>query len=162
MDRHEYKEMQEAKFYNRTMRPVYAAYADRYGDHFLTLASSACLPVSEFHKLVSEFHKRLDRRLLGRSFYKKPWQDRTQGIMFLEQITTHIHGHAMVRFAVRKPDAELEDICRDIWRSVCPGGEVKVQRQGVTSPARYATKEFEDWKHDDLKQVVMFKDFVSQ
>jgi hypothetical protein len=162
MDGNEYKEMQEAKFYNRTMRPVYAEYAEQFDGHFLTLASSVCLPVSEFHNLIREFHKRLDRSLLGRCYYKKAWNERTQGIMFLEQITSHIHGHALVNFAGNRSDVELGNICHEVWREVCPGGEAKVQRQGEKSPARYATKEFENREHDDLKQVVLFKDFVSK
>lgn len=162
MDGDEYKEMQEAKFYNRTMRPVYVEYAGRFDSHFLTLASSVCVPVSDFHNLIREFHKRLDRSLLGRNYYKKAWNERTLGIMFLEQITSHIHGHALVNFAGGKSDAELQNICHSVWREICPGGEVNVQRQSEKSPARYATKEFENWEHDDLKQVILFKDFVSK
>lgn len=162
MDRNEYKKMQEARFYNRTMRPVYVEYAEQFNGHFLTLASSVCLPVSDFHNLIREFHKRLDRSLLGRSYYKKPSSGRTQGIIFLEQIASHIHGHALVNFAGGKSDAELQNICHSVWREVCPDGEVNVQRQSEKSPARYATKEFENWEHDDLKQVILFKDFVSK
>lgn len=120
------------------------------------------MPVSEFHNLVREFHKRLDRALLGRNYYKKDRSERTQGIMFLEQITSHIHGHALVNFAGCKSEAELQAICHAVWKEVCPGGDVSVKRQTEKSPARYATKEFESLEHDDLAQVILFKDFVSK
>lgn len=157
-----YKEYRQARFYNAVMRPVYVDYARKFNGHFLTLTSRTCLPVTDFHSRVREFHKRLDQTLLGRNFYKKPPEGRTQGVMFLEQITSHIHGHALVCFAGDQSDQNLQQICSRIWSELCPGGSALVQPQGLRSPAEYASKEFETLEHDDLKQVILFSDFASK
>jgi hypothetical protein len=92
-----YRYVREAK-----IRDLYMAYADQFSEYFLTLASKHNMPYSEFVRRVREFHHQLDRKLLRRPPHLKPLELRTDGIMFLEQIKTHIHGHAMVRFAGRE------------------------------------------------------------
>lgn len=147
-------------YYNAIMRKVYMEYADQYGDYFLTLASKSSMPVLTFQKLVSEFHGRLDRELLGWAYYKQPSDLRTRGVMFLEEIDTHIHGHALVCFAGDRSRDDLGIACWTIWTRLCPGGTINLQRQlEDKSPASYATKEFEKLDHDDMKQVLLFSEF---
>ncbi|MHA6298547.1 hypothetical protein [Devosia sp. CAU 1758] len=150
-----YRYMREAK-----IRDLYEAYANQFSDHFLTLASKRNMPSSEFVRLVREFHHHLDRKLLRRPPHLKPLEQRTDGIMFLEQITTHIHGHAMVRFAGNETTATLRELCATIWPKLCPGGTIDLQEQYDGNLSGYITKEMKLWGYDDLRQAILFRDLI--
>lgn len=150
-----YRYMREAK-----IRDLYEAYANQFSDHFLTLASKRNMPSSEFVRLVREFHHHLDRKLLGRPPHLKPLAQRTDGIMFLEQVTTHIHGHAMLRFAGNETTATLREHCAAIWAKLCPGGTIDLQEQYDGNLSDYVTKEMTSWGYDDLRQTILFRDLI--
>ncbi|KKB76497.1 hypothetical protein VW35_17015 [Devosia soli] len=150
-----YRFMRQAK-----IRDLYMAYADQFPEYFLTLASKHNMPTFEFVRLVSEFHHQLDRKLLRRPPHLKPLDQRTNGIMFLEQIKTHIHGHAMVRFAGRETTTTLREHCAAIWTKLCPGGTIDLQEQKDEHLSGYLTKEMEAWGYDDLRQAILFRDLI--
>lgn len=150
-----HKFMKEAR-----LRDLYVGYANQFPDYFLTLTSKTSIPFSEFVRRVREFHRHIDRKLLGREPHKRPVALRTQGIMFLEDIHAHVHGHAMVRFAGAMTTLELRSLCSEVWGKLTPGGRVLLQEQYGEGPAGYATKEMERWGYDDLKQVILFRDLV--
>jgi hypothetical protein len=140
------------------IRDLYRAYVDQFPEHFLTLASKGSMPVSEFVRRVREFHHHLDRKLLHRPPHLKPLELRTDGIMFLEQIKTHIHGHAMVRFAGNEVTTTLREHCAAIWAKLCPGGTIDLKEQYDDQLSGYITKEMERWGYDDLRQAILFRD----
>lgn len=150
-----FRYMQEAN-----IRGLYTAYADQFPDHFLTLASKRSMPVPEFVRLVREFHHHLDRKLLRCPPHRKPLDKRTNGIMFLEQIRTHIHGHAMVRFAGNEVTTTLREHCAAIWTKLCPGGTIDLKEQYDDQLSGYITKEMELWGYDDLRQAILFRDLI--
>ena len=150
-----YRFMRKAK-----IRELYMTYADQFPEYFLTLASKRSMPLSEFVRLVRAFHHHLDRKLLHRPPHLKPLDQRTNGIMFLEQIHTHIHGHAMVRFAGNEVTTTLREHCATIWAKLCPGGTIDLKEQYDDQLSGYLTKEMERWGYDDLRQAILFRDLI--
>ena len=146
------------------LREAYLALLAQFPDYLLTLASNQSeMSADEFRQKVRDFHRLLDRKLLGPRFYTKSAHERTDGIMCIEHVQSNIHGHAAVRFASRRSPAQLSALCKSVWADVCPGGSADLQiRYGGFSGQGYATKEVLRHGFDDLNQTLIFSTFVSR
>lgn len=146
------------------LREAYLALLALFPDYLLTLASNQPgLSTDEFRQKVRDFHRLLDRNLLGPRFYMKSVHERTDGIMCIEHVQSNIHGHAAMRFASKRSPAKLSALCKTVWADVCPGGSAELQiRYGGSSGASYATKEMLRRGFDDLSQTLIFSTFVSR
>ena len=75
---------------------------------------------------LSELHNRVDRKLLGISYYKKPIECRTLFIAFFEHIYTNLHSHLLI-VPPKKKLAEYVKISPVVWEKLCPSGEFELQ-----------------------------------
>jgi len=146
------------------LREAYLALLALFPDYLLTLATNQSgMSVDEFRQKVRDFHRLLDRKLLGPRFHMKSVHERTDGLMCIEHVQSNIHGHAAVRFASKRSPAKLSALCKAVWADVCPGGSVDLQiRYGGFSGQSYATKEALRRGFDDLNQMLIFSTFVSR
>lgn len=146
------------------LREAYLALLAQFPDYLLTLATNQVgISADEFRRKVRDFHRLLDRKLLGPRFYLKSVHERTDGLMCIEHVQSSIHGHAAVRFASRRSPALLLELCKSVWADVCPGGSADLQiRYGGFSGQGYATKEVLRRGFDDLNQTLIFSTFVSR
>lgn len=146
------------------LREAYLALLAQFPDYQLTLATNKPgMSADAFRQKVRDFHRLLDRKLLGPRFHLKSAHERTDGIMCIEHVHSNIHGHAAVRFATRRPPAKLLALCEAVWADVCPGGSADLQiRYGGFSGQGYATKEVLRRGFDDLNQTLIFSTFVSR
>ena len=118
--------------------------------HFLTLTFNT----SDYHKpqdtlqfarnQLRDFHKRLDRRLLGSRWYKKSKEQRTFFIAFPEKIATNMHYHLLVRINDVN-EKKFNECAEKIWKTVVPSGtfDCKILRHAPDAKgyASYVTKE---------------------
>lgn len=146
------------------LRDAYLTLLGQFPDYVLTLASNRSgMSADEFRQKVRDFHRLLDRQLLGPRFYMKPVNERTDGIMCIEHVQSNIHGHAAIKFASRRSPARFALICKAVWAEVCPGGTANLQIGfGGSSGSVYATKEMLRRGFDDLSQTLILSTFVSR
>lgn len=70
---------------------------------------------------LKHFHAKLDDKLLGSKWYKKPIEERTFFIAFPEKIAVNMHYHLLMR--VHKHHEErFNEVAGDIWKSIVNSG----------------------------------------
>lgn len=107
---------------------------------------------------LTEFHARIDKKLLGRKFYKKPTRDRTLLLAVPERLSGNYHYHVFVR-----PPPGLQNmidfinLAPKIWKNLCKNGDVEFEylREDVNliKTSRYSSKEL--WRLDNQDNVVI-------
>lgn len=100
---------------------------DMQADTYLSLAANTQMSVGGFKLKLKSFFGRLDRTYLGPRWMKKSFDERTDGIGFIEKVKSHIHVH----FALRTPpNAYLWNLkvnTEEHWNEICPSGSYDVQ-----------------------------------
>ncbi|MFD1253155.1 hypothetical protein DEVEQU_01021 [Devosia equisanguinis] len=158
--------------HQQRLREAYLELSQRFPDYFVTLVTNrntlvgkrlSYMSLDEFHRAVRDFHKRIDTALLGTRASKRPQNQRTNGLMFVEHAGRNIHGHAFVRFADQdnRTLEDLKEICGQAWAAICPGGNVLIQAQYGGGPGFYPSKELERRDYD-FDQTILFSTFVSK
>ncbi|MBA4781328.1 hypothetical protein [Blastomonas sp.] len=109
-------------------------------DLFVTFVFNRWITMDEAQRTFEEFHCRLDRKLLGRSFIERP-DERTDYRATIEKPDTNIHIHALFRMtAEQKSRFSVE--APAIWTKLVEAGSLDIQpvhhSEGV---AQYITKE---------------------
>jgi len=161
----------QTKAYWRRLREAYQELSARYCDYHLTFATNrntmsakdmTFMSLERFRDCVRDFHKRIDRELLGPRASKKHRDLRTDGLMFVEHVGRNIHGHAAMVFAGggHKTHQQLQEMCSRHWSAICPGGDVLVEAEYDGGPGLYVSKEMERG-HYDFDQTILFSTFVS-
>lgn len=97
-------------------------------------------------KEIVEWHKRLDRQLLGRRYYKK--RKRTKFAAFVEHFDSNIHVHAMLQWG---DDTRLGRVryrlwAEKFWKGLVVGGSIHIQKIRPGTKRRvagYVTKDFD-------------------
>ncbi len=106
---------------------------------FVTFAINRWVSVDEAQRTFEEFHQRLDRKLLGRSYFDRPG-DRTAYIAAIEKPDTNIHIHALFRMTTEQA-ARFEDVAPGLWTKLIAAGNLDIQPVRHTEgAARYVTK----------------------
>lgn len=109
-------------------------------DLFVTFVFNRWISTDEAQRTFEEFHGRLDRKLLGRSFIERP-DERTDYRATIEKPDTNIHIHALfkmtaeqkLRFCVEAPA---------IWTKLVEAGNLDIKPVYFSEgAARYVTKE---------------------
>ena len=106
---------------------------------FVTFAINRWVSMEEAQRTFEEFHQRLDRKLLGRSYFNRPG-DRTVYIAAIEKPDTNIHIHALFRMTTEQA-ARFGDIAPGIWTKLVAAGNLDIQPvRHAEGAARYVTK----------------------
>ncbi len=75
---------------------------------------------------LKHFHAKLDDKLLGSSWYKKPREERTFFIAFPEKIATNMHYHLLMRLHKRHEET-FKAAASNIWKSIVRSGTFDCQ-----------------------------------
>lgn len=96
---------------------------------------------------VGELFGRVDRKLLGTRFNKKPHL-RTHGVFFFEHVDTNIHAHGLIDVRGDRV-TDFKDIMLEppnIWMTVCSSGSYWIDDlTNIRAAAYYDTKEQKPW-----------------
>lgn len=133
-----------------------ASYVDICRDldvrYFVTLATNRDGTLAGIRKLAGNFCARMDRKLLGTSWNKKPPEARTDGVFFVEHVASNIHLHGLLRFPSGTGEG-LRTTSAVIWNTLCPSGTVDWQAvDNLQSRVGYCLKErrFADYSQDQV------------
>ena len=108
-------------------------------DLFVTFAFNRWVSMDEAQRTFEEFHQRLDRKLLGRSFLDRA-EDRTLYIATIEKPDTNIHVHALFRMTPEQA-TRFGEIAPSIWKKLIEAGNLDIQPvHHAEGAARYVTK----------------------
>ncbi len=114
--------------------------ADYGPDLFVTFVFNRWRSIDEAVRTFEEFHGRLDKKLLGRSYMDRP-DERTEYIATIEKPDTNIHIHALFKMTAEQR-ARFAEIAVPIWGQLVEAGNLDIKP--VYCPegaARYVTKE---------------------
>lgn len=120
--------------------------------YFVTLATHRDGTLPGIRKLAANFCARVDRRLLGTSWSKKPAEARTDGIFFVEHVASNIHLHALLRLPSGTEEG-LRMTSVSIWNTLCPTGTIDWQAvDDLPRRVGYCVKErrFTDYSDDQV------------
>jgi len=85
---------------------------------------------------------KLDKRLLGPRFYRKPSAARIEGLFVFEKLGTNPHAHALIRLPeTRFPAAQFPELIAQTWQSVAPTGSAIIAHPHSAGFAGYITKD---------------------
>lgn len=121
-----------------------------YGpDLFVTFVFNRWISMDEATRTFEEFHGRLDRKLLGRSYIDRP-DERTEYIATIEKPDANIHIHALFKMSPEQKE-RFGELAPPIWTKLVKAGNLDVKQ--VYCPegaARYVTKELRPHTSDRL------------
>lgn len=118
-------------------------------DLFVTFAFNRLISMDEAQRTFEEFHGRLDRQLLGRSYLARP-AERTAYIATVEKPDTNIHIHALFKMTVEQK-AGFSEVAPAIWTKLIPAGNLDIKPvHDAEGAARYVTKELKPDTSDRL------------
>ena len=149
---------------NQELREQYTVLSQKMNPNLmLTLTTNnKSWDEAKMKALIGKFFRGLERKLLGKTWFKKPISERIDGVAFVEKPNLNVHAHCVVRLS---PDRLLEALrkIKRIWRKLCPSGEVSFDPISYSNEAiNYCMKESErfDYKFDD--QIILLRDFHPQ
>ena len=96
-------------------------------------------------KAIKGWHARIDKKLLGGRWSKKPNNERTQFVAFVEHEDSNLHLHLMVRLGDGTRPWKFQLMASECWRKLIGSGTMDVRK--INSPtdreriANYITKE---------------------
>ncbi|GBH29362.1 hypothetical protein [Sphingobium xenophagum] len=109
-------------------------------DLFVTFAFNRWISMDEAQRTFEEFHARLDRKLLGRSYMTRP-DERTDYRATIEKIDTNIHIHALFRMTAEQKSRFVVE-APSIWKKLFEAGNLNIKPiYHSEGAARYITKE---------------------
>lgn len=145
------------------MKRAYAQLCQRLEpEYFVTLATNDYGSLGRIRSLAASYCARMDRKLLGHEWHKRPAGERTDGIFFVEHTASHIHLHGLLRFPSGTTTG-LEMTTGLIWKKLCPKGSVAVMPiQALSSLVDYCVKEsrFSPDYSDD--QIILVRELMSE
>ena len=71
------------------------------------------------------FHASLERKLLGKYFYRKPAKDRIKSICFPEHIDSNVHYHGIFSIPKRYHD-KFTNLAIMSWLKICKSGHLEI------------------------------------
>lgn len=99
---------------------------DQHFDFALALAWNRDVSLHIARSDLKHLHARIDRRLCGKNFNKKPPDKRSRFFFAFEKVSSHIHVHSLWRLADREhhmPFMNMFPGCRQgIWNEVVSCG----------------------------------------
>ncbi|MCF8721611.1 hypothetical protein [Nitrospina gracilis] len=131
-------------------------------DYFLTFNFNRETGAGAGRRQLDRWHKKLDRKLFGRYFYKHKRENRTFFIAFQEigGKTGQFHYHALVKL----PEDRWEDFklfAPMYWERLIPSGDLNLQLlkevKDKQKAASYSVKDI--WNEENLENFVISTEF---
>lgn len=129
--------------------------------YFVTLVTNRDGTMDGIRRRARDYCARMDRKLLGHLWHKRPATERTDGVFFIEHVASNIHLHGLLRFPSGNEE-ELRMTSEVVWKKICPSGSVRLTDTGTLPDAvRYCTKEFLFPDYSDA-QIVFLRELMSE
>lgn len=97
--------------------------------HAITLTWNRSVSLDRARYDLKNLHHRVDRRLLGARFHRKPEHERTKAIFVFEKIDTNLHVHSMWRLT-RQTYIQFNKLFPSegagLWNDIVPSGTYAV------------------------------------
>ena len=134
--------------------------ADQDFTHHVTLAFNEWRSLPSARETLRQWHGRVDRALLGRSWQKRSLGCRTLFLAFAEHIDSNIHYHLLVRPASARIGYSFDIATEHAWRNLVQGGSVAVSPiYDAIGISHYVTKDL--WQSRNYENFVVSTEFVS-
>lgn len=132
---------------------------------FCTMIFNKDISLAEACDYLKKFHQRIDRNLLGQSYYKKDISMRTAFIAFPERgkkgKREFLHFHLLLKLDDSNPQQYLRNYLKlctranRIWRKLYPTGNFRVSpledQSDILKTCLYSTKDiFEDTNENNI------------
>lgn len=101
------------------------------------------------------FHANIERKLLGKYFYKKPAKDRIKSICFPEHINTNVHYHGIFSIPKRY-HAKFTNLAILSWLRICKSGHLEILPL-ITDDQRIGKI---DYCHKEIFKLQNYENFV--
>ena len=101
------------------------------------------------------FHAGIERKLLGKYFYRKPAKDRIKSICFVEHIDSNLHYHGLFSVPNRFHDTFTNKAIKT-WVKICPSGHLVITPL-PTEPEVYIKS---NYAHKELFKLQNSENFV--
>lgn len=128
---------------------------------FGTIVLNRQIKPETFRRKLYEYHGRLDRKLLGSKYHKKPITWRTRFVALLEHLDTNLHAHMLIKPA-RNKQFRCQMQSPYIWEEICPGGDLKIDyinsKESLIKICRYSTKEC--WNERNFGKFIISDEFI--
>lgn len=101
------------------------------------------------------FHASIERKLLGKYFYRKPAKDRIKSICFPEHIDTNVHYHGIFSIPNRY-HAKFTNLAIMSWFKICKQGRLEILPL-ITEEQRIGKI---DYCHKEIFKLQNYEGFV--
>lgn len=120
------------------------------------------LSAERVHADTAIAHGRLDRTLMGKRFNKRPVDERTGYVGFIEHPEANTHAHFAWRVPI-KHHARFEAVFKEQWDHLHPYGDVDVQvLYDATGWAAYMSKDQWRTSHADDAALLLASHTISR
>lgn len=131
--------------------------------YFVTANFNRDVSYNGAREALRSWHLRLDRRLLGPKWQKKPAENRTQFIAYVEHLSSNLHWHLLVRPPGHVSQTEFSAAAKDAWGCLVEGGSLDIQiarsKADREKVASYCTKDL--WIRENYEKFVLSTEFLS-
>ena len=126
-----------------------------------TLVFNSYASLSRGYTALGRLHKKIDRKLFGKHFYKTGTKKRTYFTAFPEHIGTNLHYHMLLRPQEQFVDKVVQ-IAPTIWKQICPQGNMKLttlkSEDDVRAVSFYSTKDC--FKEENFENFIISSQFL--
>ena len=126
-------------------------------DYFVTLSFNDYHSVTVARDKVKAFQARMDRKLLGRKWYKKPTTDRLFFIAFPEHINSNFHYHLLLKFPKCPIEIMAKHMIDCMWKDIVPKGSTNTQLIQNDGCIQYCLKE--QYKSQNYGSFIISSEF---
>ena len=146
---------------NRIRKAVIELLCDMNLEYFLTANFNRDTNYEAARNTLKEWHARLDRALLGGSWSRKTWNERTQFVAFAEHFDSNLHWHLLLRLGGGADAKRFEAEADQCWKKLVIGGSMDVQKldtdEDKERTANYVTKDL--WQQRAIESFVLSDEF---
>ena len=128
---------------------------------FVTLNFNCWMPVCDARQALSRFHSVMDKKQLGRNFYKRKPEERTFFIALPEHFNSNFHYHLLMNPPPQSSFGRFRYFmyARRKWRTIHPGGSIDVKEiYSLNKLSVYCCKE--TWKKQNYGNFVISNEFI--
>jgi len=111
---------------------------------------------------INFFHAGIERKILGKYFYRKPARERIKSICFIEHIDSNLHYHGLVHIP-KHYHSKFNNQAIKTWLKICPSGWLEITpiptEPEIFIKSNYAHKEI--FKLQNYENFVLHSEFWS-
>ena len=92
---------------------------------FITAAFNDYASPERARNILRKFHRNVDYKFYGKSFYAADKSKRTFFFAFPEHLTSNFHYHLLLTPPLNKTERFIE-VANPVWKKLCPLGNLKI------------------------------------